>query len=757
MQWKKVRGSFSKKSGGIRRRLLIWGLALLGLTLVLNTLAGSIYTRGLIKEDVARLQGEIASRVAHEIEEFIRRKVERLLDLSASASLHKFGSKEQSLLALLLLKNDSSFTEITFLEAEGKEVVKVSEREVYLPGDLSDNGSSEEFKRAISGAIYISPVYTSDKAEPYVNIAVPINVGPQLVIGVVSDDLNLKFLWRFIGDIQFADSGYAYLVDQLGNLVAHRDPSLVLKGTVVRSVREMQESLRYSEGPDLVPAHEGPGVTGEPVLMTIAPVRELGLAVVVEEPVSVAFAELERVQGYAFLLLGVGLLMGMGIIVWISYKTSKPIRELHKGVEIIGSGNLDYRVEVKSGDEVEELAQEFNEMAGELKTLYLTLEQKVEQRTKELTALYDVTTTINQSLELDLILREATEKLLEVLRFDGTRIFLLDGESQELKLKYSKGINGEHAQVSSYRIGEGITGKVAQSGEMMIFQDIQVDSRYRQLASKMIAAEAGFRACVCLPLKNKERVVGAVNLFSYSVQDFTPEEIRMLTSMANQIGLSVERANLFEEIVQKSRELEHLNRELEEANRTKADFVAAMSHELRTPLNVIIGNADLLREGIFGSIGKKQEETLEKIVYYSRMLLKLINDVLTVSKLEASKLSLSLSTFAAEEIVSHAQSFVEQMNRNGHVRFLSKVQPDLPPLTTDALKLEEILQNLIGNALKFTPEGTIEVRVRDLSSGKDRIGLPWPTPEWVSKKVIWIGFLSDFTSTKSPIRETIVE
>jgi signal transduction histidine kinase len=255
---------------------------------------------------------------------------------------------------------------------------------------------------------------------------------------------------------------------------------------------------------------------------------------------------------------------------------------------------------------------------------------------------------------------------------------------------------------------------------MMTFQDIQVDSRYRQLASKMIAAEAGFHACVCLPLKNKERVIGAVNLFSYSAHDFTAEEIPMLTSMANQIGLSVERANLFEEIVQKSRELEHLNRELEEANRTKADFVAAMSHELRTPLNVIIGNADLLREGIFGSIGKKQEETLEKIVYYSRMLLKLINDVLTVSKSEASKLSLSLSTFAVEEIVSHAQSFVEQMNRNGHVRFFFEVQPDFPLLTTDALKLEEILQNLIGNAFKFTPEGTIEVRVRDLS-GKNRI------------------------------------
>ena len=93
---------------------------------------------------------------------------------------------------------------------------------------------------------------------------------------------------------------------------------------------------------------------------------------------------------------------------------------------------------------------------------------------------------------------------------------------------------------------------------------------------------------------------------------------------------------------------------------------------------------------------------------------------MTLTKVEAQKVSLNVSTFHVDEIIAHAQSFVEHLNRDDHIKVLWEVEPGLPPLTTDALRLEEILQNLIGNAFKFTPEGRIEVRVRDLR-GKDRI------------------------------------
>jgi signal transduction histidine kinase len=159
---------------------------------------------------------------------------------------------------------------------------------------------------------------------------------------------------------------------------------------------------------------------------------------------------------------------------------------------------------------------------------------------------------------------------------------------------------------------------------------------------------------------------------------------------------------------------------MQEASRAKADFLAAMSHELRTPLNVIIGNADLCKDGFFGAVSERQRGSLEKILRYSRILLKLINDVLALTKVEARKMSVDLSTFEVGEVVTQVQNYVEQLNPDNRIKISWEVPSDLRPITTDALKLEEILQNLIGNAYKFTPHGAIDIRVSDLN-GRDRI------------------------------------
>src|SRR3990167_2219999 len=437
MELSKITRLFSRRSGGIRRRLLKWGLALLGIALMANTLAGSLYTRKVIMREAAKLQTEIASRVALEIEDFVRRKVERLLDFSASASLYEVGGKEQRLLALLLLKNDRAFTDASILDGSGMAVLKISERRVYLPEELVDQSDAAKFKSAIKGENYISPVYTSDKAEPYVTIAVPLKTTPQEVAGVITVEANLKILWEVIGEIEFGRAGYAYLVDGRGNLIAHRDPSLVLKRTNLSHLYQVQEFFRNPTSADPSPGGEGEGIAGKIVLSTFAPVQGLGWAVVLEEPVDIALAGVRQVERYAFLLLGVGIVLGALIIVWVSNRITEPILELHRGVEVIGRGSLHHRVEIQTGDEIEQLAQEFNKMAGELQTSYTTLEQKVEQRTSELAALYDVTATVNQSLDLDTVLQEVIKKVSGIFHFDATRIFLLNLQTDELHLRAS--------------------------------------------------------------------------------------------------------------------------------------------------------------------------------------------------------------------------------------------------------------------------------------------------------------------------------
>jgi len=249
----------------------------------------------------------------------------------------------------------------------------------------------------------------------------------------------------------------------------------------------------------------------------------------------------------------------------------------------------------------------------------------------------------------------------------------------------------------------------------MIFEDLRTDPRYQQLSSSKNTRDTGNAFLAIFPIMAKFKTVGTILCNGRAARRLTPGETQLIASMAAQIGVAVENARLYSETKQKTLELEKANQEMEEAYRAKGDFLAAMSHELRTPLNVIIGNADLCRDGFFGDLSAKQRQAIEKILRYSRILLKLISDVLTLTKIEAKKMSLDLSTFEIGEVIEQLESYVEQLNHNGRVRISWNVPSKLPRLTTDALKLEEILQNLIGNAYKFTPSGSIEIRVRDLA------------------------------------------
>ena len=133
------------RGGGIRRRLMAWGLSLFGLALTTVVVAGYSYTVGQIQRDAAALQSELASLTGEGIRSFVRRKIERFADNAAALTLYPLGSKEQQLLLGLLVKNDNSFTDASIITSQGMEVVKVSDRKVYFPSDFSEQSASAKF------------------------------------------------------------------------------------------------------------------------------------------------------------------------------------------------------------------------------------------------------------------------------------------------------------------------------------------------------------------------------------------------------------------------------------------------------------------------------------------------------------------------------------------------------------------------------------------------------------------------------------
>jgi signal transduction histidine kinase len=872
-----------KQKAGIRGRLLLFGTAFLTFALVTNTFFGFVYTRATVREGISRLQSEIAYRVAREIEGFMARKVERLQDLATALSAQETTQENQRLMSLLLLKNDVYFTEVALLDETGLETLRVAARRIYLPSELFDRGEEDVFRVPLGGGTYVSPVYTSDKAEPYVTIAVPRRIGPNRIVGVVAAELNFKFLWDIIGQIEFGAAGSAYLVNRYGDLIAHKDMALVLKRTNLTHVSVVQDFLQGDQKSDPYPGQEGIGIAGETVLSTYAPLNRLPWAVILEEPADIALAEIVRLQRYAYLLLMVGLGIGAGTIIWVSNRITRPILTLQRGAAVIGAGNLSHRVDVRTGDEIEELALSFNQMAEELQESYAMLEKRVEMRTKEISALYEVTSVVNQSLALEDVLQTVATKIQELFQFDATKIFLLDPVAGDIRVRASVAIHPEFWDtLNSFRLGEGIVGRVVETGGNIVFADLFTDPRYHEMSPTRMAESAGRHflgvfavrarsgtvgALVCIgeqsrrltadklrlidsmtkqigfavenaslyeqaqrksqqlsalieinkdvaalldrevllpriataaleifkvdratfwllegnelvkaasasthapsdwrptlahpdslanqvvrgkrvieirdvlaettihkehqeymrrigyhsflgvPLRVGGGVIGSLHLYSRVERVFHETEKNLIVAFADQAAIAIQNANLFAEVTGKTIELERINKELQEANQAKAQFLAAMSHELRTPLNVIIGNVDLIRDGFFGEIVEKQQIALEKVLRYSRMLLKLINDVLTFSRIEAGKLSLRISTFDINEILEHVQGYVEQLNHNGHLDVRWHWDKSLPPLTTDSLKLEEIIQNLIGNAFKFTPTGSIDIRVKNL-------------------------------------------
>jgi len=331
-----------------------------------------------------------------------------------------------------------------------------------------------------------------------------------------------------------------------------------------------------------------------------------------------------------------------------------------------------------------------------------------------LAALHTITTSASQSLELDVVLMDVVRKITEIFDFDATRIFLYDSEGSQLRLRAPARVNTDIVPVQTFRRGEGVIGAVAETGTPLIFDNIFENPLYRKYALRKFE-DIRFRFFAAFPIKTRLETLGTISCANHNPRHLRPDEIDLIGSMANQIAVNVTNAILFEEVQQKATELEQVNRQLEAANRAKSDFLSAMSHELRTPLHVILGYADLLNGGLGGQPPTEgQERALEIIGHQSKALLTLIDGVLTLEKMAANKMELHATEAPLGETIRHVSDYVEQINREKRLEIFWELDEDLPNLYTDHLKLEEVLQNLIGNAYKYTPEGRIGVTARDL-------------------------------------------
>jgi signal transduction histidine kinase/CheY-like chemotaxis protein len=428
--------------------------------------------------------------------------------------------------------------------------------------------------------------------------------------------------------------------------------------------------------------------------------------------------------------IGAGLfvvLILVGAAVFGVLLIGKPIRHIAGVLLQLADGSRGLDIPYTSrGDEVGDAARAARTFRDNLVRLEkLEAEQKeaaartvaeLAKSVSELRALGEVTRAVTSTLDLETVLTTIVAKATQLSGTEAGAIYVFDEVKREFRLHATYGMSEEliaairdHHAALSKAISEA-----TEQGESEQVADLQ--SEPPSMVNDIII-KAGYRARLLVPLVRSGETVGALVVRRMEPGEFPISTIELVKTFAAQSVLAMQNAHLFSELA--------IARDAaDEANRTKSSFLANMSHELRTPLNAIIGLTDMLVSNAARFGTDKALEPLRRVHRAGTHLLGLINQVLDLSKIEAGKLELNLESVSipplVEEVIGTARPLAEQ-NKN---RLSVQCPGDLPPIEADAMRVRQILLNLLSNACKFTKDGSIILRVvRVAHQGQDCIAV----------------------------------
>jgi GAF domain-containing protein/anti-sigma regulatory factor (Ser/Thr protein kinase) len=331
--------------------------------------------------------------------------------------------------------------------------------------------------------------------------------------------------------------------------------------------------------------------------------------------------------------------------------------------------------------------------------------EELQARNRDLIALGEVGRVVSSTLDLRAVLKTIVDRAVVLSGTDGGSIFYFREDIGRFELGETTGLDEETvARFRKLDIATGQTGLGEAIAQRQPLQLPDIHSRPRN-PLRDAALEAGLRAALIVPLLSGDAPLGALVLQRRHSGEFTGAVVTLMQAFADQSVIALENARLFEEIAQKSRELEI-------ASQHKSQFVANMSHELRTPLAAILGYAELMQEGFYEPLGQKSLDALTRIRSNGRHLLGLINTVLDIAKIESGQFTLNMTEYAIESVVETVRSATESLAQNKKLALKTEVTKSLPIGLGDEQRLTQVLLNLVGNAIKFTDAGEVRVTAK---------------------------------------------